>query len=79
MAIADKPLRKFSEEKLKDLYIHLGVYLLVNISLAFLNVARNPEHLWFQWVAMGWGIGMVFHALLAFDVIHIPHRMKRNN
>lgn len=79
MATTDKSFGKSSEEKLKDLYIHLGVYLMVNVALAALNVTRNHDHIWFHWVAMGWGIGLVFHALQAFDVIHPRHRMNRQD
>ncbi len=54
------------EEKLHGFYVHLIVYLCVNAGLAILNFRRNPEHLWFYWVAMGWGIGIAFHAFQVF-------------
>ena len=63
------------EERQRRFYIHFGVYLAVNIALAALNYNRNPDHLWFQWVALGWGIGVVAHALRAFGVIE-GHPLK---
>lgn len=30
-------------------YRHAGVYVLVNLFLAILNLTRSPEELWFQW------------------------------
>lgn len=51
----DRPLRVFS--------IHLGAYVVVVGLLAALNLTRNPNHLWFVWVAAGWGIGVAAHGL----------------
>ncbi len=66
------------EERQHNFYVHLIVYLCVNAGLAILNFRRNPEHLWFQWVVMGWGIGIAFHAWKAFTASHehasIPNR-----
>jgi hypothetical protein len=47
-------------------YWHATVYLAVNGFLAFLNLTRSPEHLWFQWPLFGWGIGLVSHGLGVF-------------
>ncbi|MCI5137393.1 MAG: hypothetical protein D3922_03020 [Candidatus Electrothrix sp. AR1] len=48
------------------LYIHLSVYIAVNILLIVINVSTSPEHFWFIWPLIGWGIGVVFHALKVF-------------
>ena len=58
------------EEKLHGFYVHLIVYLCVNVGLAILNFRRNPDHLWFYWVAAGWGIGIAFHAVRVFMLTH---------
>lgn len=47
-------------------YIHLAVYLAVNILLAILNLIYSPQYLWFLWPLFGWGIGIAFHALGVF-------------
>jgi hypothetical protein len=48
-------------------WIHLACYLAVVSGLAILNYERNPDNLWFLWVAGGWGIGIVIHALAFFS------------
>ena len=47
-------------------YIHLVVYVGVNILLIIINLASSPEYLWFKWPLMGWGIGVLFHAMSIF-------------
>jgi 2TM domain len=44
-------------------YIHLFIYLVVNTLLIILNLTTSPEYYWFKWPLLGWGIGLVFHAL----------------
>jgi hypothetical protein len=53
-------------EALKRFYIHLTVYVLVNLLLATINLLTSPGSLWFYWPLMGWGIGFVLHALIVF-------------
>ena len=48
-------------------YRHLMIYVIVNVFLAILNLLRNPNHLWFQWVVFGWGIGVLVHGLNVFS------------
>jgi hypothetical protein len=57
--------RRRVEAKL-GFYIHLGIYVAVNILLVFLNLRFSPEKLWFFWPLLGWGIGICFHALGIF-------------
>jgi hypothetical protein len=52
--------------ELKGFYSHLIVYLVVNIFLAVLNFIVSPYHLWFYWVAFGWGIGVIINAVSVF-------------
>ena len=47
-------------------YIHLVVYALVNAGLIAINLSTSTEHLWFKWPLLGWGIGVLFHALAVF-------------
>jgi len=49
-------------EELKSFYTHLGVYIVVNIGLILINVITSPGSLWFYWVLIGWGIGLLIHA-----------------
>lgn len=66
-------------------YIHLAVYLVVNLLLIFINVTTSTQYLWFKWPLIGWGIGLFFHALgvfvfsqgLAFKERMIEREMKK--
>ncbi len=31
-----------------------------------LDVLTAPDELWVQWVALGWGLGVLLHAVLVF-------------
>ena len=62
--------------------IHLASYLGVVSALAVLNYWRNPGNLWIFWVAGGWGIGIVAHAIAFFSnrgklIDRTEVRMKR--
>lgn len=65
MATTGHP-EKTRGEILRGFYIHLACYVIVNIGLCALNFTRNPDNLWFYWVAGGWGIGIACHALGVF-------------
>jgi hypothetical protein len=47
-------------------FIHLAVYIVVNILLIIINISTTPQYLWFKWPLIGWGIGVIFHALGIF-------------
>ena len=44
-------------EAIKGFYIHLTVYVVVNLILFSINMIVSPDSLWFIWPLMGWGIG----------------------
>ena len=54
-------------------YIHLTVYALVNALLIGINLGTSAAHLWFKWPLMGWGIGILAHAIVTFA---LPRRMS---
>jgi hypothetical protein len=47
-------------------YIHLSIYIAVNILLIIINLSTSPGYYWFKWPLMGWGIAIFFHALSIF-------------
>lgn len=51
--------------EIEAFYIHLLSYALVVALLAAINVYTGDEW-WVQWVVLGWGIGVVAHALALF-------------
>lgn len=55
-------------QEIKGFYIHLTCYLLVMIALIFINLKFSPQYLWFIWSLLGWGIGVLFHAITVFNL-----------
>ena len=53
-------------EAIKGFYIHLTVYVVVNLMLFSINMIVSPDSLWFIWPLMGWGVAVAIHALSVF-------------
>jgi len=47
-------------------YIHLAVYMGVNVLLVIINLSTSPQYIWFIWPLLGWGIGLFFHGMSIF-------------
>ena len=52
--------------ELKGFYSNLVTYLVVNAGLIVINLVTNPGSLWFYWVSIFWGIGVLIHAAKTF-------------
>ncbi len=57
--------RKRVEEK-KGFFVHLSVYIVVNIILILIWALTSPGFPWFAFPLGGWGIGLLFHGLGVF-------------
>ena len=64
---ADEALAFAQVRKLKGFYFHLAQYIVVVTVLAAINLGTRPQHLWVGWVAFGWGMGVLFHAMRVFE------------
>jgi transcriptional regulator with XRE-family HTH domain len=64
---AEEALAFAQVRKLKGFYLHLTQYVLVVSVLLGINLWTHPQYLWVRWVAMGWGIGVLFHGLRVFE------------
>ncbi len=53
-------------DEFRCFYIHLMVYILVNLGLMLLNVFTFPKSWWFFYPFGGWGIGVVMHFISVF-------------
>lgn len=53
-------------QKMKEFWIHLTVFVIVNAGLITLNLVKQPDKLWFHWVLMGWGAGVLLNAFQVF-------------
>ncbi len=54
-------------DEIKGFYGNLISYVVVNLFLLFINLKYSPEYLWFFWPMLGWGIGLLFHGMKAFN------------
>ena len=64
----DKYLRaKKKVDDLKGFYSNLLSYCLVIPFLIFINLLTSPDHYWFWYPMIGWGIGICFHAWGVFN------------
>lgn len=56
-------------EEIKGFYGNLTSYVFVNIGLLVLNLVTSPNHLWFFWPLLGWGIGVAIHGMMVFKYL----------
>ncbi|NTU82621.1 MAG: 2TM domain-containing protein [Chloroflexales bacterium] len=50
--------------RLRQFYIHVVVYILVNAFLVLLSLANGSA--WSIWPLLGWGIGLAAHGVTVF-------------
>ncbi|MGF1692281.1 2TM domain-containing protein [Photobacterium kagoshimensis] len=56
--------------EIKGFYSHLITYVLVISMLFVINFITDSSYIWAWWPAMGWGIGIISHALSAFEIMN---------
>ena len=53
---------------IKSFYINLSLYCILIPVIIGINLQYVPEYHWFWFSMIGWGTGVIFHGLSAFDV-----------
>ena len=53
-------------DELKKFYGNLTSYVFVIGLLAVINYITFWDYKWFLWAALGWGVGLFFHAVKTF-------------
>lgn len=54
-------------EDIKGFYGNLASYCVIITGLMILNLVTSPQHLWFLYPAVGWGIGVAVHGISVFN------------
>jgi hypothetical protein len=62
----EKAARRVKE--IKGFYSNLTSYCLVIPFLAAINLLTSRDYLWFFWPMIGWGIGILAHAVNTFGI-----------
>jgi len=47
-------------------YKSLAIYVIVNVALVIVNLIITPEHYWFYWTTIFWGIGLALYGRKVF-------------
>ncbi len=50
----------------KAFFIHLVLYVVVNLALVQINLMSDPQKIWYIWPLIGWGIGLAAHGLALY-------------
>ena len=61
--------------EMREFYINLSLFCFFIPTLIFINLYFVPEFHWFWFSIIGWGTGLTFHGLTAFDF----HPFMKNN
>ena len=66
--------------ELRGFYVHATVFVAVNILLHIINFATSPGMYWAFWPLLGWGIGLLAHALAnQLRCVRIIHGKGKNS
>ncbi len=56
-------------EEIKQLYVHAGIYVVVNFVLICINIYNQDEVWWSLWALIGWGIGLLIHSMCIYGPV----------
>lgn len=56
--------------QLRGLYGNIWWYVIVNALLIAINLVTSPGNLWFYWVSIFWGFGLVVQAASIYSKFH---------
>ena len=52
--------------EIRAFYLHLAVFIGVNVLLHLINFVATPRIYWAFWPLVGWGIGLLVHGLVTY-------------
>lgn len=53
-------------ERVRDFYLHLVMYLVINSGCIIINLIFSPGYLWFFGTLLFWGLGLIMHGIRVF-------------
>ena len=56
----DKDIRKIARKRV-EFRDHLSIYVLLNAIFIIINMLFSPGFMWFIFITLFWGIGLLFH------------------
>ncbi|MGQ2985150.1 2TM domain-containing protein [Flavobacterium sp.] len=56
-------------KEIRSFYINLGLYCTIIPILIIINLTFTPEFHWFYFSMCGWGLGVLFHGMAAFNYV----------
>jgi hypothetical protein len=68
LAEYDEAKSEWTRRRREEFFGHLRSYLIVIFMLMLINLFTGRGYPWFLWPALGWGIGIAFHASDTFFV-----------
>ena len=68
-------IAKKKARKIRDFYISLSLFCIIMPIIIFINLYFVPQFHWFWVSILGWGTGLLFHGLTAFEI----HPFMKNN
>lgn len=74
--LADIKKRRALRQRFK-FYRHLVIYSVTNLLLVIINLNNDGSAIWFHYVLLGWGIGLISHAYRVFFRDWENHLMER--
>lgn len=58
-------------EGIKAFYQNLFSFIITISCLTVLNLVISPNDLWVIWCIIGWGVGLIFHGIQAFELFSL--------
>lgn len=65
MSLTEQEARR-RVRRLRHFYVNVGWFVVINVFLAIINLVTSPNDLWFYWVTIFWGLGIVLSAAGVF-------------
>lgn len=69
VSVSSKNVSLLANEEIRSFLVHLILYLLGNVGLFVYLYSTNGNLAVFYWVVIGWGVGVVAHAMAVFGVM----------